>query len=52
MTIDQVSNVGRLVIPTENMNEMVTALLNSGYWVKVEPLLDNKTLVLIRKDDE
>ena len=45
-------NIGRLVIPSENVNEMVTALLNSGYWVKTETVFDGKVLVLVRKDEE
>ena len=30
---------------------MVTALLDSGYWIKTEKLFDEKVLVIIRKDE-
>jgi hypothetical protein len=46
------TDVGSLIIPSKNTLEMVTALLNCGYWVKTEPVYDEKVLLLIRKDDK
>ncbi len=46
------TDVGSLIIPSRNLNEMVKALLNCGYWVKAEPVYDEKILVLIRKDEK
>ena len=45
------ADVSRLVIPSENLSKMITALTNSGYWIKTEKLFDEKVLVIIRKDE-
>ena len=49
---DVMVNIGSLIVPSKNVPEMVTALLNSGYWVKTETVFDGKVLVLIRKDEK
>ena len=41
----------RLTIPEKNIAKIVTALLDSGYWIKTEKLFDEKVLVIIRKDE-
>ena len=41
-----------LIIPEKNIDQMVRALLDSGYWIKVEKLFDEKVLLLIRKEDK
>ena len=46
------TNVGNLIVPSKNLMEMVAALLNSGYWVKSEPVYDDKVLLFIRKDEK
>ena len=42
----------RLIIPDENIATMVVTLCRSNYWVKVEPLQDGKSLILVRKDED
>jgi hypothetical protein len=46
------TDVGSLIVPSKNVLEMVTVLLNCGYWCKTEPLFDEKVLLLIRKDEK
>ena len=41
----------RITIPEKNLAKMVTALLDSGHWIKTEKLFDEKVLVIIRKDE-
>ena len=45
-------NVRRLVIPIENLSKMMTALTNSGYWIKTETVFDGKILLVIREDEQ
>ena len=46
------ANVSRLVIPIENLSKMMTALTNSGYWIKTETVFDGKILLVIREDEQ
>ena len=46
------ADVSRLVIPSENLSKMITALTNSGYWIKTETVFDGKVLLIIRKDED
>ena len=47
-----IEQTARLVIPDENIPAMVLNLCKSNYWVKLDPLQDGKTLMLIRKDED
>lgn len=42
----------RLVIPDEDIAPMIVTLCKSDYWVRVNPLSDGKSLILIRKDED
>ena len=41
----------RLVIPDDEIPTMVATLCKNGYWVRVAPFQDGKSLILIRKDE-
>jgi hypothetical protein len=43
-------DAARLIIPDEDISNMVLTLCKSGYWIKVESLQDGKSLIVIRKD--